>query len=372
MKILYVTTVSSTTGFFTSHINMLLDQGHSVDFACNVTTQLNQRLLSRGCKVFQVGFSRFPLESSNMRSYKKIKLLLLSEKYDVVHVHTPIAAAITRLAAKKFPHIKVMYTAHGFHFYRGAPLVNWIIYYPIEKYLARYTDFLITINQEDYKRAQRKFKAKKIVYVPGVGIDIKKFNNISVDRDIKRTELGIRKDSYVIVSVGELNKNKNHSAIIKALKKINNPNILYIICGVGPLKEIINDLVDNLELNSQVKLLGYRSDIPEILKASDLFVFPSFREGLSVSLMEAMAVGLPCVVSDIRGNRDLIDERGGILFDPYSTESCKSAIKLLLGSEGKLMGSYNQEKIKKFSSDKVLTHISYLYRVCTESVRVRQ
>ncbi len=137
MKVLYVTTISSTTGFFTSHINMLLDQGHSVDFACNVTKPINQGLLDRGCKVFQIDFSRSQMDPANLRSYKEIKSLLLREKYDVVHVHTPIAAAVTRLATKKISTIKVMYTAHGFHFFKGAPLLNWLIYYPIEKYLVQ-------------------------------------------------------------------------------------------------------------------------------------------------------------------------------------------------------------------------------------------
>lgn len=174
-----------------------------------------------------------------------------------------------------------------FIFFKGAPLKNWLFYYPVEKYLSRYTDILITINQEDYERAKRKFKAKQIEYVPGVGIDINKFQNIAVDGERKRADLGIYKDAYVMVSVGELNANKNHSTVIRALKRVNNPNITYIICGQGPLEEKLKDLIKELELSSQVKLLGYRSDIPEILKVSDLFVFPSRREGLSVSLMEA-------------------------------------------------------------------------------------
>ncbi|MGE4284011.1 MAG: glycosyltransferase family 4 protein [Clostridia bacterium] len=365
MKILYVTTVSSTTNFFISHVNMLIDQGHSVDFACNVHKPIKQSLLDRGCRVFQIDFSRSPLDLSNMRAYKEVKALIIREKYDIVHVHTPVAAAVTRLAIKNIPNIKVIYTAHGFHFYKGAPLKNWLLYYPIEKHLSKYTDVLITINLEDYERAKRKFKAKKIEYVPGVGIDINKFQSVSVDREKKRAELGIPKDAYVMLSVGELNENKNHSTVIKALKKVNNPNITYIICGIGPLKDKLDSLIEKLELTTQVKLLGYRPDIPEILKISDLFVFPSYREGLSVSLMEAMISGLPVICSIIRGNTDLIHEgKGGYLVEPNDIDGFASAIRKIISNQekSKEFVQYNKERIIEFSDDRVLERMDEIYR----------
>jgi len=369
MKILYVTTVSSTTNFFFSHVNMLIDQGHSVDFACNVNKPIDQSLLNRGCKVFQINFSRSPLDKTNIKSVKEIKKLLQDNLYDIVHVHTPVAAAVTRLAAIKLRKngLRVIYTAHGFHFFMGAPLNNWLFYYPVEKYLSRYTDILITINQEDYERAKRNLNAKQIEYVPGVGIDINKFQNVAVDKEKKRVELGIAKEAYVMLSVGELNENKNHSTVIRALKSVNNPNITYIICGQGPLEEKLKDLIKELDLSSQVKLLGYRSDIPEILKASDLFVFPSRREGLSVSLMEAMMSGLPIVCSKIRGNTDLVEEgKGGYLVTPNDIEGFASAIETMVNNNerAKRFVKYNTIRIVEFSDEKVLERMARIYKSC--------
>jgi len=366
MKILYVTTVSGTTNFFISHVNMLIDQGHSVDFACNVNKPIKQSLLDRGCKVFQINFSRSPLDTTNIKSFKEIKKLLQENQYDIVHVHTPVAAAITRLAAIKLRKygLQVIYTAHGFHFFKGAPLKNWLFYYPVEKYLSKYTDILITINQEDYERAKHKFKAKKIEYVPGVGIDINKFQSVSVDREKKRAELGIPKDAYVMLSVGELNENKNHSIVIRALKRVNNPNITYMICGQGPLEDKLKDLIKGLELSSQVKLLGYRSDIPEILKVSDLFVFPSRREGLSVSLMEAMMSGLPIVCSKIRGNTDLVEEgKGGYLVKPNDIDGyAESIVKMVDDRENAVrFVEYNRERIVGFSDERVRELMETIY-----------
>lgn len=366
MKILYVTTVSGTTNFFISHVNMLIDQGHSVDFACNVNMPIRQSLLNRGCKVFQINFSRAPLDRTNIQSFKEMKIILQDNQYDIVHVHTPVAAAVTRLAAIKFKKngLLVIYTAHGFHFFRGAPIKNWLFYYPVEKFLSRYTDILITINQEDYERAKRKFKAKQIEYVPGVGIDINKFQNVVVDKEDKRAELGIPKDAYVMVSVGELIKRKNYKTIINALKTINHSEIFYIICGTGPLSEELGSLINSLGLASQIKMLGYRSDIPEILKVSDLFIFPSFQEGLPVALMEAMISGLPVVCSNIRGNIDLIEEgKGGFLVEPSDIEAFAKAIKKMI--EDNIMVTrfieYNKERIVEYSDERVLDRMEGVY-----------
>ena len=239
---------------------------------------------------------------------------------------------LTRLAAREARKkgTKVIYTAHGFHFFKGAPLINWILFYPVEKFCARFTDVLITINQEDYKRAQ-KFKAGKVEYIPGVGIDTKKFSEVVVDKSAKRKELGVPVDAFLVLSVGELNKNKNHDTVIKAIAKLNNPNVYYVICGQGTLENYLKDLINELGLEKQVKLLGYRRDIAEISKTSDIFVFPSFREGLSVALMEAMALGLPVVCSKIRGNVDLIEDgKGGYLVEPDDVEGFINAIRRII------------------------------------------
>ena len=256
------------------------------------------------------------------------------------------------------------YTAHGFHFFKGAPILNWLIYYPVEKWLARYTDTLITINKEDYERAKSKFKAKRVEYVPGVGIDLKKFNTVKVDRDLKRSQLGLPKEAFVVLSVGELNKNKNHEVIIRAIAKIDNPDIHYIVCGEGPLKGYLIDLSEDLGIKNRVHLLGIRKDIAEICKVSDLFTFPSYREGLSVALMEAMANGLPVVCSNVRGNSDLIEDgKGGYLIEPVDVEGFAKYIKGLI-EDSRLkseFGDFNHKKIENYSIENVLKEMEEIY-----------
>ncbi len=365
MRILYVTTVSSTMGFFTQHVKMLLQQGHTVDFACNVTKPINPEFIMRGCRVHDLSLSRSPFTKANCRGYKQLKKTIQEGQYDVIHTHTPIASALVRVACRRDKDIKVIYTAHGFHFYKGASLLNWLFYYPVEKWLSRYTDVLITINKEDYERAKRSFKAGRIEYVPGVGVDVEKYGSVVVDRKAKRKELGLAEDDFVLVSTGELNDNKNHKTVIHAVNRLNNPSVKYLICGQGPLRNELLNLVQELGLEHQVMLLGYRTDVIEINHIADVFVFPSFREGLSVALMEAMACGLPVVCSDIRGNRDLVEDgRGGFTVEPEDVAGFSKSIKLLLDDEslGGRLGNYNKSKIKSHDTKIVLEKMKDIYR----------
>lgn len=215
---------------------------------------------------------------------------------------------LTRLAARTAKGTTVIYTAHGFHFYQGAPLINWLVYYPVERVCGKFTDKLITINQEDYHRANSWSLRNngKIYYVPGIGVDLEEIQNISINKVQKKKEIGISNDVKVLLSVGELNKNKNHEIIIRVLSKLTNKNFIYLICGNGELKEYLKNLAQELGVSDKVKFLGYRKDVLEIYKIADLFLFPSKREGLPCSLIEAMAYGLPCVASDVRGNKDLL------------------------------------------------------------------
>lgn len=274
---------------------------------------------------------------------------------------------LTRLAARGLRKrgTKVLYTAHGFHFYQGAPFLNWLLYYPIEKWLSRYTDVLITINKEDYERAKRSFKAGRIEYVPGVGVDVEKYGSVVIDRKAKRSELGLTEDDFVLVSTGELNDNKNHKAVIHAVHRLNNSSVKYLICGQGPLENELLQLVQELGLEHQVMLLGYRTDIIEINHIADVFVFPSFREGLSVALMEAMACGLPVVCSNIRGNRDLIgDGEGGLLVDPEDVVEFSQSIKILVENDSlrDSMGQYNKKKIQDYDISIVLEKMMHIYK----------
>ena len=327
MRILYITTIGSTMDFFKSLIKELIDGGNVVDIATNESEKpVSQFFKDLGCKVFPIDTSRSPLSTGNIRAIKQIKSI--AKDYDIVHCHTPLASIATRLACKGFRKngLEVIYTAHGFHFYKGAPLKNWLIYYPVEKICAHWTDVLITINKEDFELAKKKMKAKRIEYIPGVGIDTKKFAEVVVDRDKKREEIGVPKDAKLLLSVGELNENKNHKVIIEALGKINDSNIHYVIAGIGDQKENLENLAKNLNVN--LHLLGYRKDVAELYKCADLYVLPSIREGLNVSVMEALASGLPVICSKIRGNIDMVhDGVNGYLFEPTAVNSVADSIK---------------------------------------------
>lgn len=336
MKILYVTTISLTmNSFFKPHIDMLVREGHHVDIACNYKELALDKLYSAlGCTFYQIDFSRSPLSYGNVKAYSQLKKVIKNGGYDIVHCHTPNAAVITRLVCREFRKkngLKVFYTAHGFHFYKGAPKFNWMLFYPIEKFCSRFTDKLITINTEDYELAKRKFKAKEVHYVPGVGVDLSRFENVQVDRAAKRREIGVPEDAFLLLSVGELNENKNHQVIIKALARLNNPNVHYAIAGVGDKREYLLELASKLGVSEQVHLLGYRKDIPELNYSADVFCFPSLREGLGLAAIEAMACGKPAVVANNRGSRSFVQNgQNGYVCESNSVESFVAAIVLLI------------------------------------------
>lgn len=366
MRVLYVSTISNTiNAFMIPHIKMLVDQGHHVDIACKIERKFDKGLVELGCRVFDISFSRSPLNKSNIKAYKDLKKLIIVQKYDLVHTHTPVASAITRFVCKNIKGTKVFYTAHGFHFHNGAPLKNWLIYYPIEKWLARYTDTLITINKEDYKRAKSKFKAKRVEYIPGVGLDIDKFTDIVADKAGKRQELGLPENAFVILSVGELNKNKNHEVIIRAIAKIKNPTIHYVICGKGPLESYLNELATELGASRNIHLLGFRRDIPEMCKISDVFAFPSFREGLGMAALEAMACGLPIITSNVHGIVDYsIDGITGYCYSPNDVCGFANAIEQLMNnlSLRNDMKDRNIEFAKKFDIEKSIDEVSRIIK----------
>lgn len=366
MRILYVTTISLTmNSFFKPHIEMLVHEGHQVDIACNCKDLALDGLYSTlGCKSFQIDFSRSPLSPDNIRAYNQLEKVIKNGNYDIVHCHTPNASVITRLVCRKYRKkngLKVFYTAHGFHFYKGAPKLNWIVFYPVEKLCSRFTDKLITINQEDYALAKAKFKAEEIHYIPGVGIDLSRFENVQVDRNAKRQEIGIPEDAFLLLSVGELNENKNHQVIIRALAKLNDPKVHYAIAGVGDKRDYLLQLAKELGVAEQVHLLGYRKDVFALYRSAEVFVFPSYREGLSVSLMEAMSCGLPVVCSCIRGNTDIIDASGGAVVLSFEAEDWYESLRMVMNNNIQRMGEHNRKKIEKFSITNVLLMVKAIY-----------
>lgn len=340
--------------FFKNLIKSLVENGHTVDLACNESEyEVDTFFDDLNCKKIPLSCSRSVFNTGNIKAIKEIKEIVKNGNYDIVHCHTPIASACTRIACRKFRKngLRVIYTAHGFHFYKGAPLKNWLIFYPIEKLCAYFTDTLITINKEDYALAKRKLKAKQIEYVPGVGVDTEKFANTVVDTEKKREELGVPQNAFLLLSVGELNVNKNHQVVIRAMAELENKNVHYIIAGQGDQHDNLLKLASELSLSDRVHLLGQRSDVAELYKTADLYVHPSFREGLPVALMEAMSAGLPCIASKIRGAVDLIGYNSGRLFIPSSFSSLKETIDLLHNTLAQHKKENTQEIIDLFGID---------------------
>lgn len=371
-KVLMTATVPSMIGQFNmDNLRLLKEEGYEVHIACNFhdrSTWTGERIKTfvsdmkaMGVKCHNVCFTRSFLKiNEHIRSYRQLCRLFGKHNFEFVHCHTPIAGVITRMAAHKY-NTGAVYTAHGFHFYKGASLLNWLIFYPIELFFSKWTDVLVTITKEDYKRAKKNFFAKSIRYVPGIGVDLKKFRKTPADREKMREVFGLSDSDIMLVSVGELNENKNHSAVIRAMSELDS-NVHYFIAGTGHLEENLLELIRECGCSDRVHLLGYRTDVPDILCAADLYILPSLREGLNVSLMEAMASGLPCVCGNIRGNTDLISNGvGGQLCDCTDENSIAEAIKSVLASDRSEMGKNNRIKVRKFSKEVVSEKMSRIY-----------
>lgn len=372
-KMLMTATVPSMIGQFNmENIRILQEMGFCVHVACDFndrsvwTDERVRRFIEELSELkvshHQIDFSRNPLNiKKNIKAYNQLKQLIKEEKIEMLHCHTPVAGVISRLVAHRY-RIRVIYTAHGFHFYNGAPKKNWLAYYPIEKFLSRWTDILITINQEDYKRAQE-LHAKKVEYVPGIGVHTKEFKNVMINRKAKRAEFGFKDIDFVFMSTGQISVRKNHEVIIKALAELNNTNVKYLIAGFGEEEDRLKKLALELGVTNQVVFAGYRNDVKELLHAVDGFAFPSLQEGLPVALMEAMAVGLPIVCSRIRGNEDLIcNGVGGFLVDPYNIEGFKKGMELIVNGVSEEMGATNIEMMKNFDIDTVNKKMRQIYR----------
>ncbi len=373
-KMLMTATVPSMIGQFNmSNIEILQELGYEVHVGCNfedTSVWTKERIAKfiddlnkKNIVYHQIDFARSPLGISNdVNSFKQMDKLVNENKFEFIHCHTPVAGVISRMVAHKH-NLKVIYTAHGFHFYNGAPVKNWIIFYPIEKFFSRWTDVLITITQEDYKRAIDKFHAKIVNYIPGVGVDISHFCSTNFDRDAFRQNLGVNKDDLMLLSVGELNDNKNHAMVIKALERLRSKKIKYFIAGNGVLCEYLKILAKEKHVDNKIDLLGFRNDIPDLMQAADVYILPSIREGLNVSLMEAMASGLPCICGNIRGNTDLIEEnKGGYLVEPTNVEAYADKIQKLNNAESRSeMSAFNRNKIANFDVSVVRNLMNNIY-----------
>lgn len=361
-KILITSTDVMMLQFLVPHVFYLQKQGYEVEVACsNVEEHVDElrEIFDSKVKMNLVDLERNPMRISNFRGLLQLMKIIKTGSYDVVWTNEPVMGIMTRLAARlvRGRSIKIIYVAHGFHFFKGAPKKNWAMYYPIEKIFSYFTDEIVTINNEDYNFAKRNFTHPKIVKFPGIGINTRKFfKDVSDDIiECKKRELGIDSFEKIILSVGELEKRKNHETSIRAFKEASIENAKLFICGVGTQEEILKKLIKDLNLEQKVFLLGYRTDISELCHMADVFLFTTYQEGLSVALMEAMSVGVPCIISKIRGNVDLIEKGKGIYCNPQEVDSCAMAIKKFFNNTDKFENiiEYNQEKIKEFDIEKV-------------------
>lgn len=343
-----------------------LEKGYTVHYAADFT-ELHHNLKNESITYVHIDFIRNPFNPKNIKAYLQLLRLLKKEKYDFIHCRSPISGILGRICGKQAKIPKVIYSVHGFHFYKGAPLINRTVFKWAEMWLAHFSDAIVTINHEDYAAAQ-KFKLRnngKVFYIPGVGVDTRGIRAAESKRDELLELINGDESSIIAISVGELNKNKNTQVVIEALGRIQNPNIHYVLCGVGDLDKNLLALAQDKKIAKNVHFLGYRSDVKQLLASSDMFIMSSFREGLPRSMMEAMSAGLPCIASEIRGITDLVDEgQGGYLCKPTDIDSYAKHIKTLAADENlrKSMGSYNLEKIKQFDIENVKAEMKKIYK----------
>ena len=365
MKLLYVKNMASKSisSFERSAFIAARKAGLDITFACNTNNidpqKMEQDCITYGVKLVHIDFERSPFSFKNIKAYKQLLTLMLQNNYDIVHCNTPMGGVVGRLAAHKANIPYVIYQAHGFHFWKGAPLFNWLCYYPVERLLAHYTDLLITINQEDYQAAQ-KFAAKKVILINGVGIDISLFTPSTDKNPALRKKLGIKQDAFVLLSVGELNKNKNHRIIFKALHKLKNPFLYCVICGTGPLEDEYKQLIKKYGIEKQVYFTGFIQDIKQYYQMADALINPSLREGLPAVIMEAMGCKIPVLASRIRGHLDLLP-KSQFLFNPYNTNEIAKCIQSVLNNYPTQEIELNFKQLEKFSFKEIISVMSNLY-----------
>lgn len=319
---------------------------------------------------YNIPIQRSPFNTKNILAYKKLKDIILKNEYKIIHCHTPMGGVLARLAARntRRKNTNVIYTAHGFHFCKGAPLINWLLYYPIEKLLSFHTDCLITINQEDYQLAKRRgFKAKEIKHVHGVGVNTDLYKPVEYQQKCKmRESFGYKSDDFLLFYAAEFNKNKNHQLLIDIIAAIKEeiPSAKLLLAGDGPLLEECQQTAVRLGVQDMIHFLGYRTDIKELLKVCDIAVASSLREGLPVNIMEAMASGLPIVATINRGHKELvINGVNGFLISPTEKQKFASLILEIFHSQelSLQMSSENLKIIKKYSLEQVTLELSEIY-----------
>lgn len=365
-KVLFTSHLANFKKFNIQFMKWFQEQGWQVDYA-----SLDEEPIPYCNHHFKVCINRSPYSLDNIRAYRQLKAIIDSGNYDIIHCHTPMCSVITRLAARKARKngTKVIYTAHGFHFYKGAPKINWMFYYTVEKMLSKYTDCLITMNGEDYQTAvQKHFKAGQIQKTDGVGVDLNRFRPAAAEeKHHLRLEYGFSDQDFLLIYVAEFTKNKNQAFILHALQDINQSisNCKIIFAGRGNQLEECKRLAKEYRMDNTVSFMGYRSDVEKLYRLSDILVSASHREGLPVNILEGMASALPVVCTKVRGQVDLIqDSRNGFLYSINDTETFIYAIERLYQDE-KLRQQIiknNLEDVQAYSVEKAVSQMAQIYK----------
>ena len=351
-KVLFVATVDSHIELFhLPYLKMFHDKGWEVHVATDTGKKIEY------CdKKIKLPIKRSPFKLvSNYKAMRKLREVMKKEGYSIVHCHTPMGGVVARMAGRKLRRegLRMIYTAHGFHFYKGAPVHYWLMFYPVEWYLAKYTDTLITINNEDYERAKKKFgkRCRDIQYVPGVGVDEKKFEKklSAKEKHTLRESLGLKDDDKVLICVGRLDKNKNQGFLIRVMKELVVKDTHYQLLLVGPdeLNGKYQRLAEKLDVSECIHFLGFREDIPELLQISDVAVSASKREGLPANLIEAAMLGLPIVATDCRGNMDVCNKCRSAIIEQGDIEGFARAVKTKSQSNHSATNEYSLASVKQ-------------------------
>lgn len=373
MKVLFVATVRSHIGqFHMPFIRELKKLGFTVDAAYKDNSADKPGLdLADIDNVFEVSFSRSPYSFSNVKAYFALKKVIENGNYDAVHCHTPMGAVVTRLAAKRMRKkgLKVIYTAHGFHFYNGASKKNWLLFYTVEKYLSKYTDALITINEEDYNCASNgNFKTGKIYKIHGVGVDVDKFTPLATNEKAKlRKSFGFSENDFLIIYPADFCYRKNQAMLLKAFARVSKkyPNARLLLCGLDTESDELKNLAASLGAGSGVSFMGYRRDINELVGMSDVSVSSSRQEGLPVNIIEAMAMGNAVVATNVRGNNDLVkDGENGFLVESDNSEQMSHRLIELIENRELLekFGNKGYSEVKKYSVENVNRELKEIYK----------
>ncbi len=379
-KVLIITTVSGFLyKFEMENVKLLQELGYEVHYAANryVPNYIyDESELERNGIVFHhIDIAQSPYERKmNKKALGQLAAIIEKEDIRLIHCHTPVGGMLGRLAGKKYAGrgVKVIYTTHGFHFYKGAPKSTYMMFYMAEKYLAKYTDVIITINSEDYSNA-RKFRMREggMVYkIPGVGIDLEAFQPMGEEeRREARRSLGISSDTFFLISVGEFSRNKNHISVINMLKKMQEDgslgNLRYGICGDGYYREELEQAVRQNGLSDVVTFYGYRTPVQPVLGCADAFIFPSRREGLGMAAVEALAMGIPVIAADNRGTREyMIPEENGYINkwdDVDSYIKNLQALRTLSPERLKKMKDYCRGSVEQFDKKNTALIMSGIY-----------